>query len=536
MIIIIFIILSLHCKQFPSYRITRYLTRFGYYNALSATVDEKNVNPIIDNKLTADVNNGKKIVNKEKIETDYLGMINFCLRPSDNALSGPSRSKFLNEVTDEVFKSIIVGYRPLIEECLNRITMYKVQIETAECGELDDEDDDKLNINTEESVTCDIDIIKARKYLAKLENLLKSGITDETSLGTIYDRGYKRLLTILKDGGCRFVPNEIPTPVETNICLSLLDLKFNKDKKTKTKDLNVLSNTVARAMVYGQRREKDFIAKNIKSIIPDFMNTYHVTSESQEVLYLLALVELLTNGLAAAEIAVTYDDAAFGRAPFGFSNISSSAKDIAIQLDYAAIARKTPNLRLYDIYWNAFQRLVETCFSEISSIKPGTEAQSDELVDTLVNWEQSLRQNLTEPLWKKNPAELAGVWELVNIRGGGSLNPIMTSDDSFVQKNPSKVAVEFLKDGRVDVKIPSSEGLSWYFKPGPSHLDTTEFSVTSRLKPDLVLKYTGFIDRGQRIESRFSKMPIKMTGRVVSIVRGEIRSSNRFVMTLKRDK
>jgi hypothetical protein len=251
---------------------------------------------------------------------------------------------------------------------------------------------------------------------------------------------------------------------------------------------------------------------------------------------LLALVELLTNGLAAAEIAVTYDDAAFGRSPFGFSNISSSAKDIAIQLDYAAIARKTPNLRLYDIYWNAFQRLVETCFSEISSIKPGTEAQSDELVDTLVNWEQSLRQNLTEPLWKKNPAELAGVWELVNIRGGGSLNPIMTSDDSFVQKNPSKVAVEFLKDGRVDVKIPSSEGLSWYFKPGPSHLDTTEFSVTSRLKPDLILKYTGFIDRGQRIESRFSKMPIKMTGRVVSIVRGEIRSSNRFVMTLKRDK
>jgi hypothetical protein len=131
---------------------------------------------------------------------------------------------------------------------------------------------------------------------------------------------------------------------------------------------------------------------------------------------------------------------------------------------------------------------------------------------------------------------LAGVWELVNIRGGGSLNPIMTSDDSFVQKNPSKVAVEFLKDGRVDVKIPSSEGLSWYFKPGPSHLDTTEFSVTSRVKPDLVLKYTGFIDRGQRIESRFSKMPIKMTGRVVSVVRGEIRSSNRFVMTLKREK
>jgi len=540
-VVTVFIILFMYYKQYPSYKFSRQLIRG--YNRLLATTDQKNKNiNNIEIKLIADVNNGnKKIVNnkdkKSKIETDYLGMINFCLRPSDNALSGTSRSKFLNEVTDEVFKSIIIGFQPLIDECINRLNMYKMQIETAECGALDDEDDEVVNTNNTDIAACDIDIVKARKYIAKLENLLKTGATDDNILGSIYDRGYKRLLTILKDGGCRFELNEVPAPVESNICLSLLDLKYNKDKRTITKDLNILSNTVARAMIYGQRREKDFIAKKIEELLPEIVKLYDITIESQEMLYLQALVELLKNGLAAAEIAVTYDDGAFGRSEFGYSNISTSAKDIVVQLDKAAISRKTPNLRLYDIYWNAFRRLIETCFSEISSIKPGTEAQSDELVETLVNWEQSLRQNLTEPLWKKNPVELSGVWELVNIRGSGSLNPIMTSsDDSFTKKNPNKVAIEFMKDGKVDVKIPSSEGLYWYFKPGPSHLDTLEFAVTSRVKSDLVLKYTGFIDRGQRIESRFSKMPIKMTGRVVSIVRGEIRSSNRFVMTLKRDK
>ena len=43
-------------------------------------------------------------------ETDALGLLNFCLRNSDTALSGPSRSKMLNEATNIVFKSIIIGF------------------------------------------------------------------------------------------------------------------------------------------------------------------------------------------------------------------------------------------------------------------------------------------------------------------------------------------------------------------------------------------------------------------------------------------
>jgi hypothetical protein len=41
-------------------------------------------------------------------------------------------------------------------------------------------------------------------------------------------------------------------------------------------------------------------------------------------------------------------------------------------------------------------------------------------------------------------------------------------------------------------------------------------------------------DLWQRIESRFSRNPIRMTGRVVSSLRGEAQGSSRFIMVLKR--
>ena len=65
--------------------------------------------------------------------------------------------------------------------------------------------------------------------------------------------------------------------------------------------------------------------------------------------------------------------------------------------------------------------------------------------------------------------------------------------------------------------------------------DTCEFNVVSKIKTDLTLKYVGFIDRGQRIESRLSRSPVRMSGRVVSIINGEIRGSSRFVMSLRQE-
>jgi hypothetical protein len=96
--------------------------------------------------------------------------------------------------------------------------------------------------------------------------------------------------------------------------------------------------------------------------------------------------------------------------------------------------------------------------------------------------------------------------------------------------------IEFQKDGRVDIKASKETctGVNWFFKPGPAHLDTCEFYVRSNTKANLTLKYVGFIDRGQRVESRVSRRPIRMTGRVVSLLKDEVLGSSRFIMVLKR--
>lgn len=57
---------------------------------------------------------------RSSLNCDFLGMINFCLRASDNGLSGPSRSKLLNEITNVVFKNIMIGFEPAIEATLLR--------------------------------------------------------------------------------------------------------------------------------------------------------------------------------------------------------------------------------------------------------------------------------------------------------------------------------------------------------------------------------------------------------------------------------
>jgi len=87
-----------------------------------------------------------------------------------------------------------------------------------------------------------------------------------------------------------------------------------------------------------------------------------------------------------------------------------------------------PMYRLYDTYQNAFYRVIEMFIVETTNIKSTTYAdvpntQRDELIVNFLGWEQGLRRNLTIDLWKKNPMELAGTWELIDI---GDMKNIMT--------------------------------------------------------------------------------------------------------------
>lgn len=71
----------------------------------------------------------------------------------------------------------------------------------------------------------------------------------------------------------------------------------------------------------------------------------------------------------------------------------------------------------------------------------------------------------------------------------------------------------FLDNGNVQVP-PPLEGLRWRLDPGPTHLDTCTFQVLSTIDRT-ILQYRGFIDRGARLEARFSKRPIRIRGSVM---------------------
>merc|ERR1711982_291566 len=60
-------------------------------------------------------------------------------------------------------------------------------------------------------------------------------------------------------------------------------------------------------------------------------------------------------------------------------------------------------------------------------------------------------------------------------------------------------------------------GLRWRLDAGPTHLDTCTFQVVS--DDGAILQYKGFIDRGARLESRFSKRSITIRGAVTFLMR-----------------
>lgn len=144
---------------------------------------------------------------------------------------------------------------------------------------------------------------------------------------------------------------------------------------------------------------------------------------------------------------------------------------------------------------------------------------NEDVLSNFVSWEHSLRTTFTDTC-DLHPAELVGQWELIDIAGERSLGPILARDsdsvmDDFGVSRTAGLRVKFEPtgeleaEGREDSSLTTVTGVGWAFRPGPAHLDTCEFiirvgssdgSKTSREMAATRLRYTGFIDRGQRIE------------------------------------
>jgi len=355
---------------------------------------------------------------------------------------------------------------------------------------------------------------------------------------------------------------------------------------SKTIELNRVANIVARTMLFGGKREKRSVADKLTGFAGDFSTRWEPAGApggSQEVRFVGVLAVLLRENLQAAEAASANTglgdlNALYGgmnggaagvAAPRGKSILSSALRATAeavitpteyrelkeareagkaqalvmagvraeAQARVAASAGGAPALRLFETYQNAFQRVVEV---GMGAKEGDNDMLNREILQSFLTWEQSLRRSLTKDLWTQNPAELVGTWDLIDVPGNGDLQQAMTlPSSSFVRRQiallqrGAQTAVEFTREGRVQVSPSGNQGLKWFFRPGPAHLDTCEFFVRGGT-PDLLLHFVGSIDRGQRIESRFSARPIRMSGRVLSIVKGEAKGNSRFVMELQR--
>ena len=91
---------------------------------------------------------------------------------------------------------------------------------------------------------------------------------------------------------------------------------------------------------------------------------------------------------------------------------------------------------------------------------------------------------------------MEGTWEVRDEIGGETIGT-------------TKVTLG--EEGQVTLEAPL-EGLRWRLDPGPTHLDTCTFQVLNT--DGTILLYRGFIDRGARLEARFSKRPMRIRGSV----------------------
>ena len=224
--------------------------------------------------------------------TDYLGQVDFCMRTSDTALSAQSRSKVLNAITNTVFRALIIGNNELIQETIENFSGYKSMVANTGCDLSDEFDTTDPN---ELAKACDEDEKTAHVYIEMLEELLTEGkVHASMNLGSIYDRGYGRLLETLKDTGCVFKEGKRPRAADNDICLSLIDVAnkdLDEDYPSKTRVINTIANNVARAVLYGGVEEQDKVAQIIEDMLPDFGNQWCSNDEKcQELQFLRALV------------------------------------------------------------------------------------------------------------------------------------------------------------------------------------------------------------------------------------------------------
>lgn len=251
------------------------------------------------------------------------------------------------------------------------------------------------------------------------------------------------------------------------------------DEPSMTRQLNGLSNIVHRGLLFGGDQEllvlSETLAENRQTFAERWYPGTGPPTENMEdenrsgVQYLNALISLLR---------LAYDEG------------------VVTNLD--------PLVSLSASYSNSFERLMASLVEMGSGyIRPEVEnvmsmpkpRTAQEELGRFAVWEAAFRSGGGEKA--TYPDDLEGTWEVKDEVGGETIG-IST--------------VTLAPLGEVIV-APPLQGLRWRLDPGPTHLDTCTFQVLS--EDGTVLQYRGFIDRGSRVEARFSGRATRIRGSVM---------------------
>ena len=271
---------------------------------------------------------------------------------------------------------------------------------------------------------------------------------------------------------------------EDEVKLSKEDLGgvlLSAEEPSMTRQLNVLSNIVPRALLFGGDQELLVLAETLDADKPAFIQRWYPGSDKGTI-----------------ELPPSEDEVRPG-----VQFLNCLIKLLRGCYEDGGIADLLPPLPLIKSYANSYERLTASLVEMGSGyVRPAPNVSAMPLPRTAQEelgrfavWESTFRQNT--PDISCYPEDMEGSWQVQDEIGGEAIG---------------MSTVVFTSQGKVEV-APPMQGLRWRLDPGPTHLDTCTFQVLS--DDGTILQYRGFIDRGARLEARYSKRPVRIRGSVM---------------------
>ncbi|KAJ1450245.1 hypothetical protein M885DRAFT_62051 [Pelagophyceae sp. CCMP2097] len=394
---------------------------------------------------------------------------------------------------------------------------------------------------------------------------------------------------IYADAFSRLVAEVELAALDVDFCLSLRDRVSSTPSETT--ELNALSNALLRAATFGSAADVRSTSRALQSRRKTFSERWAPAKEPAAAPNFFAALSSAFNPAPSAAVAPSREQAALAYLD-ALTQLSLSAEELAaeasrakvVSASFATFFRDGVDAsegsaaplaqRLGDAYAVALQRFLgeltrRNAIAGVGAVVPtaaqaaapsqgapsvqGSTASNGSVTARLqqsfnfVEWEMRIRRELAVKrrdlgIASENslqPDDFVGTWKLQlvddDVVSNNALAQPLAITSVFDSQGAQGLDVKFEPDGGVvsggAAASTAVDRAQWRVRPGPAHLDTCEFDV------DVAglgrVAFCGYVDRGQRIESRFSRRPIRVSGFAFDRQQdaSEDRPSGRFAMS-----